>query len=205
MSEDNVKSVVEALLFASEKPLLIEQVKEVLGHLDKEEIKKVLGELSAEYQAAGRGMRIIEVAGGFRMVTASDFAPFLRKLYKQRRTERLSKSALETLAIIAYKQPVTRFEIGSIRSVNVDNMVKSLLDKGLIRIAGRKKSPGRPFVYGTTRQFLEYFGLRSLAELPKIEEFASFAQNKEAEIEAIPENQNPEVVDESGEPASQNR
>lgn len=204
MSEDNVKSVIEALLFASEKPLLVEQVKEVLGHLEMEEIKRLLGELSAEYQEAGRGMRIVEVAGGFQMVTASDFAPFLRKLYKQRKSERLSKSALETLAIVAYKQPVTRHEIGSIRSVNVDNMVKSLLDKGLIRVSGRKKTPGRPFVYATTRLFMEYFGLKSLAELPKFEEFASFAQNKEAEIEAIAENQNTEVSDEPGEPAPQN-
>jgi segregation and condensation protein B len=189
MSEDNVKSVIEALLFASEKPLLVEQVKEVLGHLEKEEIRKLLAELGAEYLAANRGLRIVEIAGGFQMVTASDFAPFLRKLFKQRKAERLSKSALETLAIVAYKQPVTRFEIGSIRSVNVDNMVTSLLDKGLIRVSGRKKTPGRPFVYGTTRQFMEYFGLKSLAELPKFEEFASFAQNKEAEIEAIVENQ----------------
>lgn len=204
MAEDNVKSVIEALLFASEKPLSVEQVKEILGHLETDEIKRLLSELSAEYQTTGRGMRIVEVAGGFQMVTASDFAPFLRKLYKQRKTERLSKSALETLAIIAYKQPVTRFEIGSIRSVNVDNMVKSLLEKGLVRVSGRKKTPGRPFVYGTTRQFLEYFGLKSLAELPKFEEFASFAQNKEAEIEAIAEGQNMEVVDESGEPAPQN-
>ena len=203
MSDNNVKSVIEALLFASEKPLLVEQVKEVLDHLGNEEIKKLLAELSAEYETTGRGMRIVEVAGGFQMVTSSDFAPFLRKLYKQRKSERLSKSALETLAIIAYKQPVSRGEIGSIRSVNVDNMVNSLLDKGLIRISGRKKSPGRPFVYGTTRQFMEYFGLKSLAELPKFEEFASFAQNKEAEIEAIVEEQKTEVVDESGEPAPQ--
>lgn len=189
MSEDNVKSVIEALLFASEKPLLVEQVKEVLEHLEKEEIRRILSELAGEYIVANRGIRIIEVAGGFQMVTASDFAPFLRKLYKQRKTERLSKPALETLAIVAYKQPVTRFEIGSIRSVNADNMVNTLLDKGLIRISGRKKTPGRPFVYGTTRQFMEYFGLKSLAELPKFEEFASFAQNKEAEIEDISENQ----------------
>ncbi len=204
MSENNVKSVIEALLFASEKPLLIEQVKEVLAHLEKEEIRKLLDELSADYQTANKGMRIIEVAGGFQMVTATEFAPFLRKLYKQRKTERLSKSALETLAIVAYKQPVTRFEIGSIRSVGVDNMVNSLLEKGLIRISGRKKTPGRPFVYGTTRQFLEYFGLKSLAALPKFEEFASFAQNKEAEIEVIEENQNTEVVNDPGEPAPQN-
>jgi segregation and condensation protein B len=204
MSDDNVKSVIEALLFASEKPLLVEQVKEVLGHLEKEDIARLLGELSTEYEATGRGMRIVEVAGGFQMVTTSDFAPFLRKLFKQRKSERLSKSALETLAIIAYKQPVSRAEIGSIRSVNVDNMVKSLLDKGLIRVAGRKKTPGRPFVYATTRQFMEYFGLKSLAQLPKFEEFASFAQNKVAEIEAIAEDQNTEVVDESGEPAPQN-
>jgi len=171
MSEDNLKAVIEALLFASEKPLTLEQIKNVLDSLETDQIRGVLEELKSEYEKANRGMRITEIAGGFQMITASVFAPFLKKLYKERHVERLSRPALETLAIIAYKQPVTRLEIESLRNVNVDGVVKHLLDKNLIRIAGRRKAPGRPFVFGTTRQFLEYFGLKSLEELPKMEEF----------------------------------
>ncbi|MDD4894068.1 MAG: SMC-Scp complex subunit ScpB [Candidatus Omnitrophica bacterium] len=171
MPENNVKAVIEALLFASEKPLMLEQIKDALDNLATDEIRKNLGELKDEYEQANRGMRIVEVAGGFQMITAPVFASFLRKLYKGKRAEKLSTPALETLAIIAYKQPVTRSEIQAIRNVNVDTMVKTFVDKGLVRVAGRKKAPGRPRVYGTTRQFLEHFGLKSLDELPKIEGF----------------------------------
>ena len=180
MPEDNIKTVIEALLFVSERPLALEKIKEVLG-LDTVGIRKKLEELQAEYETANRGMRIIEIAGGFQMITAPHLAIFLKKLYKNRRSERLSKPALETLAIIAYKQPLTKLEIESIRNVNIDGMMHSLLEKGLVRICGRKKAPGRPFVYGTTRQFLEYFGLKSLEELPKIDNFqeALASKNKE--------------------------
>ncbi len=171
MPENNIKAVIEALLFASEKPLMLEQIRDVLDNLATDEIRKNLGELKDEYEQAGRGVRIVEIAGGFQMITAPVFASFLRKLYKGKRAEKLSTPALETLAIIAYKQPVTRSEIQAIRNVNVDTMVNTFVDKGLVRVAGRKKAPGRPRVYGTTRQFLEHFGLKSLDELPKIEGF----------------------------------
>ncbi|MFA5410616.1 MAG: SMC-Scp complex subunit ScpB [Candidatus Omnitrophota bacterium] len=171
MSEDNVKAVIEALLFSSDKPLTLEQIRGVLNNLDTSQIRQSLEELKSEYETANRGVRVTEVAGGFQMITSPVFASFLKKLYKQRRVEKLSKPALETLAMVAYKQPVSKAEIESLRNVNVDGVVASLLDKDLIRVAGRKKAPGRPFVYGTTRQFLEYFGLKSLEELPKIENF----------------------------------
>lgn len=171
MAEDNVKSVIEALLFSSDKPLLLEQIKNTLDGLETDRIRGVLEELRAEYESFRRGIRIIEIAGGFQMVAASDFSPFLKKLYKERRVERLSKPALETLAIVAYKQPVTKLDIESLRSVGVDGVVKTLLEKNLIRVTGRKRAPGRPYVFGTTRNFLEYFGLKSLEELPKIEKF----------------------------------
>ena len=179
MSDDNVKAVIEALLFISERPLALEQLKNVLDNFQTDEIRGLIDELRSEYERAQRGIRIIEIAGGFQMVTASSLSPFLKKFYKERRVERLSKPALETLAIIAYKQPVTRFEIESFRNVNVDGVIKSILDKNLIRIAGRKKAPGRPHVYGTTKQFLEYFGLKSLEELPKIEAFKETQVTKE--------------------------
>lgn len=165
MSQDNLKAVIEALLFTSEKPLILEQLKDVLENLETNALRAILEELRAEYEKAQRGIRIVEIAGGFQMITSPSLSPFLKKFYKERRQERLSKPALETLSIIAYKQPITRMEIESLRDVNVDGLIKSILDKNLIRIAGRKKAPGRPYVYGTTRQFLEYFGLKSLEEL----------------------------------------
>jgi segregation and condensation protein B len=170
MAEDNLKPVIEALLLASERPLTIEQIRVTLDNLAADHVRKAIDELKAEYEQSKRGMRIAEIAGGFQMITAPDFAPFLKKLFKDRNTERLSKPALETLAIIAYKQPLTKLEIELLRNVNVDGVINSLLEKNLIRVTGRKKAPGRPFVFGTTQQFLEHFGLKSLEDLPKIEE-----------------------------------
>lgn len=175
MSENNLKSLIEALLFVSEKPLTIDKIRNVLDDIDPGQIRALIDELKNEYEKSERGLRIFEVAGGFQIITAPGFAPFLKKFFKERHTDKLSKPALETLAIIAYKQPLTRMEIELLRNVNVDGVMKSLLEKSLIRIAGRKKAPGRPIVYGTTRQFLEYFGLKSLEELPKMEEFSKMA------------------------------
>ena len=192
MSENNLKYAIEAMLFASDKPLSAEQIRPALDNLASGEIRKLIEELQAEYEQANRGIRVAEIAGGFMMVTATGFAPILKKLFKDRHTERLSKQGLETLAIIAYKQPLTRTEIELLRNVNVDGVMKSLLDKNLIRISGRKKTPGRPIVYGTTRQFLEHFGLKSLNDLPSILELNTPEIKKElleknAEVELIPE------------------
>ncbi len=191
MIQDTTKSVIEALLFSSDKLLTIEQIKNILDNLDNAQIRQILGELASEYESASRGIRIIEVAGGYRMVTPSSLAPFLKKLYKQRRPERASKPALETLAIIAYKQPLTKMEIESLRNVNVDGLIHSLLEKDFIRIVGRKNAPGRPIVYGTTKAFLEYFGLKSLDDLPKIDKFTEFkpvGEKKNEPDEAAKEN-----------------
>jgi len=182
MANENIKAVIEALLFTSENPVSAEQVRNICDSLSLEEVRGLLGELKSDYEKSGRGMRIAEIAGGFQMITASDFAPFLKKFYKQRRVERLSQPALETLAIIAYKQPVSKIEASSIRNVSIDGLIKGLLDKGLVRIVGRKKAPGRPYLFGTTRQFLEYFGLKSLDELPKIEGFSALKMREEANV-----------------------
>jgi len=186
MEENNLKSAVEALIFASEKPITVEQIKKVLGDLDASSVNRIINELKNEYQSQNRGIQIVEIAGGFQMITSSNFAPFLKKLFKNRYSEKLSKPALESLAIIAYKQPLTKAEIESLRNVNVDGVMKSLVDKNLIRICGRKKVPGRPFVFGTTREFLEHFGLKSLADLPKMEDFKVLAQEKEAQSDIEP-------------------
>jgi len=186
MEENNLKSAIEALIFASDKPITLEQIKKVLGNLDYASINKIIEELKTDYQTQNRGMRIIEIAGGFQMITSTNFTSFLKKLFKSRYSEKLSKPALESLAIIAYKQPLTKSEIESLRNVNVDGIMKSLVDKNLIRICGRKKVPGRPFVFGTTREFLEHFGLKSLADLPKIEDFTEMAQQKQEQSDIEP-------------------
>lgn len=170
MSDTPIKSVIEALLFASDKPVTLEQIRRACDLAGNAEARAVIGELRAEYARDNRGMAIVEIAGGYQMVTAAQFSPFLKKLFRERHNERLSKPALETLAIIAYKQPLTRQEIQALRNVNVDGVMQTLTEKELVRITGKKKVPGCPYVYGTTRQFLEYFGLRSLEELPKLEE-----------------------------------
>lgn len=199
MPENNIRSAIEAMLFASEKPLTLEQMRPALDNLAPQELRKAIDELKAEYEQNNRGIRVAEIAGGFQMVTATGFSPFLKKLFRGRQSDRLSKQALETLAIIAYKQPLTRLEIETLRNVNVDGVMKSLGDKNLVRICGRKKAPGRPFVYGTTRQFMEYFGLKSLEDLPKIEELNTPQIKSElsnAEIEPIPEG---EIIQEPSE------
>lgn len=183
MSENNLASVVEALLFVSDKPLTLEQIRSALDNLGTSDIRRVIEELNSGYEGSNRGIRISEIAGGFQMITASWVAPFLKKLYKQRHVERLSRPALETLAIVAYKQPVTKAEISSLRNVNIDGVIATLLDKELIRMVGRKKAPGRPRVYGTTRQFLERFGLKSLEDLPRIENFPNVESMKEVVAE----------------------
>ena len=182
--DDNIKAVIEALLFSSDKPLFIEQIKKVLDNLDAGQIRRVLEELQAEYERSNRGMRVYEVAGGFQMIAATHFSSFLRKLYKgPQQTDKLSKPALETLAIIAYKQPLSKMEIESLRRVNADGVMATLLGKNLVRVTGIRKAPGRPKVYGTTRQFLEYFGLKSLEELPKMGNFTLLAEKQEELIE----------------------
>ncbi|MFH0790370.1 MAG: SMC-Scp complex subunit ScpB [Candidatus Omnitrophota bacterium] len=198
---DNIKAVIEALLFSTEKPLALEQIKYALGGLEAGNIRSLLEELKSEYETSNRGLRIIEIAGGFQMTTPADFACFLRKLHKERKIERLSKPALETLAIIAYKQPLTKFEVQALRNVNIDGLIANLRDKDFIRIVGRKDTPGRPFVFGTTRMFLEYFGLKSLDDLPKMDDFSKLQPANDLQAAAV---NNKELLDETKKSASEN-
>ena len=166
---DNITAVVEALLFAAEQPVSLEQLRSLVPGSDTAMLREAVSRLKQEYETGGRGVRVDEAAGGYRMTTAPELSGFVRRLYRQRRSDKLSRPAMETLAIIAYKQPVTRQEVQSLRSVNIDGVMKNLLEKNLIRISGKKDAPGRPFVFGTTRQFLEYFGLNSIEEMPKLD------------------------------------
>lgn len=165
----NPVDVVEALLFASEAPLEAERIREVLELEGADTARALVDELSARYAQDARALAIVEVAGGFRMVTRPEMAPWLVRLARARTRVRLSRPALETLAIVAYKQPVSRPEIDAVRGVNSDAVLENLLERRLVRIAGRKEAPGRPFIYETTREFLVAFGLRDLGDLPKVE------------------------------------
>lgn len=171
MDRAEARRIIEALLFTSEKPITVDQIKEVLDEVDSKDIRAIILELKSEYETLGRSFKIYEVAGGFQMVTEPAFAEYLKRFYKAKSKDKLTKPALETLAIIAYRQPITRADIEDIRGVNVDGVVKTLADRLLIKIAGRKDAPGRPILYGTTKEFLERFGLSSLSELPKLSEF----------------------------------
>jgi len=178
-----IKGVIEALLFVNEKPVTLEQFKDVLETVNAAEIKRIVHVLQGEYEQRQSGMKIIEIAGGYQMLSNPHYADYIRSFYKTKHKEKLSKPALETLAIVAYKQPVTRVDIELVRGVNSDGVISHLLSKELIKAVGRKDIPGRPFLYGTTKQFLEYFGLKSLDDLPKLEEFPSLLPPEEISSE----------------------
>jgi segregation and condensation protein B len=161
--------VLEALLFASDVPLEPERIHEVLDLDSVAAARELVDGLQRRLEHEGRALQILEVGGGFRLVTRPEVAPWLVKLARSKTRSRLSRPALETLAIIAYRQPVSRPEVDAVRGVNSEGVLENLLDRRMIRIAGRKDSPGRPFLYETTREFLVAFGLRDLSDLPKVE------------------------------------
>lgn len=173
MDIEEVKQVLEALLFASDGPLSLGRLKDLIG-ANPETIREAVDLLNREYWETGRSFLIVEVAGGFQMATRSQFAPWVRKL-SGRSEPRLSKAALEVLAVVAYRQPTTRQEVEAVRGVSSGGVLAGLLQRGLIRIVGRSDAPGRPLLYGTTRKFLQTFGLRSLEDLPKPEEIEEMA------------------------------
>ncbi len=168
---DDLRQLVEAFIFASASPLSLERLS-VLTEQPKVEITSTIEQLQMQYNNPECGLYLAEVAGGYQFRTVAEFAPWLKKLNKDRPT-RFSSAALETLAIIAYRQPATRAEIEYLRGVDSGGVMKTLLDKNLLRILGKKDVPGRPLMYGTSRQFLEMFGLRDLNDLPTLKEFAA--------------------------------
>ena len=178
MERDELKKVLEALLFVSPSPVQIAQVKEALGIEEEPFIKGAFDELKAKYENVDTGLRIVEVADGYRLSTSPNVAQHLKKWFK-RQKPRLSRASLETLSIVAYKQPVTRSEAEAIRGVNVEGALGTLLDRGLIRIVGRRDTVGRPILYGTTRLFLEHFGLNTLRDLPILDEFSELDLSEE--------------------------
>jgi segregation and condensation protein B len=162
-------AILEALIFASESPLTPEKAAEILPAMEKKEIVSLLEKLVREYETRDGGICLREVAGGFQFRTRQDMAPWIRKL-KAARPAMLSPAALETLAVVAYRQPLVKSEVDRIRGVDVSGALKGLLEKKLVRIVGRKDVPGKPIIYGTTKKFLEVFNLRDLSELPTLRE-----------------------------------
>ena len=166
-----IDSVIEAILFASDEPLSAERlvnIAEFNGGV--KQVKKCIETLNQQYEQTGRAFRIEEIAGGFQMMTLPNYNIWLKKLLRERGDNKLSPAALETLAIVAYKQPVIRADVEAIRGVACGEMIRSLMYKGLVKITGKAEILGRPLLYGTTRKFLEVFGLNDLKDLPKAEE-----------------------------------
>lgn len=160
------KQLLEALLFVAWEPVTLKRLSEI-AECEQRLVREMLLELQADY--ADRGFNLVEIAGGWQFLTPANMAPYIEKLYNPR-TQQLSKAALETLAIVAYRQPVTRLEIDNIRQVKSDAVLNKLMEKSLIKEVGRMEGPGRPILYGTTREFLAAFGLVSLADLPPLPE-----------------------------------
>src|SRR3990170_5669210 len=191
MEDREIKGIIEALLFISGEPLspdrikavlALSEAKNVLEEIDRGKIKSLLWELQQEYDMRLSGLRIVEVAGGFQIVTPPELSQWIKKLKKIKQSARLTKPSLETLAIIAYKQPLVKAEIEDIRGVDSSGVIKGLLDKHMIKIVGRKDVAGRPILYATTREFLQYFGLRDISDLPTLKEFTELMPEEDTQI-----------------------
>jgi segregation and condensation protein B len=169
---DQLVAIIESMVFASPEPLTIKQLLKLLETEPREEVDAAVEELKHRYDARGGGLQLVEVAGGLQIVTRPELHEWVRRMFHERTTQKLSVQALETVAVIAYKQPITAAEVAEIRGVNTSGVLGTLLERGLIKISGRKQVVGRPFLYATTREFLDRFGLRDLGELPKVEDMA---------------------------------
>ena len=169
MEREELKSVVENVLLAADQPINANELSKIfLDGTDKDELHSILEELKEEYNS--RNLQVVEVADGYQLCTRHEYNDFIRKYLKLDRSTRLSQPSLDTLSIIAYKQPLTRQEVDDIRGVDSSGVMKTLLEKKVIGPAGRKKVPGRPIMYRTTQKFLEYFGLKDLSDLPTLED-----------------------------------
>jgi segregation and condensation protein B len=184
--------IIEALLFASDEPLSITQIIDILRiaedggrriRMREEEVLTVIRELNAEYVRQGRAFRIIQVAGGYQYATMPDFAEWLGRLVKERAKRKLTQAVIETLSVIAYKQPITKPEIEAIRGVNADYAIQKLMERGLVTIIGRAATAGRPLLYGTTADFLKHFGINDLSDLPKPREIEEIMADQGFEME----------------------
>jgi segregation and condensation protein B len=170
MDQFELKNILECLLYVSSKPVTLKRLAEIIPQYSEPDIEKILQELAKGYEVAGKPIFIQKVAGGWRMATRKEYGEWVKALFIKEMTYRLSRAALEVLAIVSYRQPVTVQEIETIRGVSSGGVLRGLLEKGLVKIAGRKEAVGRPVLYRTTDKFLEYFGLESISDIPPLEE-----------------------------------
>ena len=189
MDDQEAKSIIEALLFMAGEPLTLNTIRKII-EIDKYNTERLVREIISDYSVKNTGLFIAELGEGYQMVTNPACAPWIKKLLSTAVPKKLTPSSLETLAIVAYKQPIIRAEIEAVRGVNSDGVVKTLLERRLVKILGRKEVPGRPLMYGTTNEFLQYFGLKDLSELPTLKEF------EEVDIPEPPEG----MVEDAGRP-----
>jgi len=180
VERDQQRRIVEAIILSSPEPISAARIAEVLPRCNPSQVRTIVRDLNEEYVERHSAFEIWEVAGGFQMRSLPEFAPYLRQIQKTRPL-RLSQAALETLAIIAYRQPVTRAELEQVRGVDAGAVLRSLLERDLIRVAGHREVPGRPIVYATARRFLEVFGLMKLADLPALREVADLGAGEDEE------------------------
>lgn len=173
-------AVLETLLFVSPEPVPLSRLVTVIGAVSKAEVEEALKRLERDLSQESRGIQLVKLAGGYRLVTKPEFSPWLKRLDKAKAAQKLSRSALESLAIIAYKQPLVRAEIEEIRGVETSGVLRTLLERKLVRIVGRKEVPGRPIMYGTTKFFLEHFGLQDITQLPPLREFKELGEAEQA-------------------------
>ncbi|PIQ84601.1 MAG: SMC-Scp complex subunit ScpB [Candidatus Omnitrophica bacterium CG11_big_fil_rev_8_21_14_0_20_63_9] len=166
MEQADVKQVIEAVLLVFGQPVALKRLTELMPDVEAVQLRATIQSLNTEYESAGRAFQIQEVAGGYQLVTKQELAPWVRKALQSPKADSVSAATMETLAIIAYRQPITKAEIEAIRGVDVTASLDTLLERKFARIAGRKDSPGRPFLYGTTPEFLRHFGLKSIEALP---------------------------------------
>jgi len=175
-----LKAILEAVLFVSSEPVPVARLVSLVGTVSKAEVIQALGILKHDLDQNGRGIQLVQIAGGYRLVTKQEYGPWLKRMDKAKAAQKLSRSALESLAIIAYKQPLVRSEIEEIRGVETSGVLRTLCERKLVRIVGRKDVPGRPIMYGTTKFFLEHFGLQDLSQLPPLREFKELGESEQA-------------------------
>ncbi|OHB93636.1 MAG: SMC-Scp complex subunit ScpB [Planctomycetes bacterium RIFCSPHIGHO2_12_42_15] len=167
---DKIKPIIESLIFAAEEPITLRKLVDIIGDIDSAQVLEAITQLKNDYETQGRSFQIEEIAGGYQLFTKPEYYEWIVKLRKKSGETKLSQASLETLAIIAYKQPILRADVESIRGVQSGQIIRLLMEKDLVKVLGRDEALGHPLLYGTTKRFLEYFGLIDLKDLPKIEE-----------------------------------
>lgn len=190
-----LKKIIEALIFASDAPVTENRIRTVILELDSTDIDPIIEELNDEYDREERAFKIARLAGGFQFVTRAEYAQYIKQYYKGRAKSKLSRASLETLAIVAFKQPISRPEIDAIRGVNSDGVVKNLLERNLVYISGRSEHIGHALLYSTTSEFLQYFGVNDIADLPRPKEIEELLGSPQEELPLYSDELNGKIVE----------